>query len=83
VYCRREDAPTVHKIVVRDGFAAISKEENNTSGNPSRRRDGLAVRFWCEQCGSVSELTIAQIKGASFVGWRILRRGNEHINECA
>ena len=45
------------------------------SGNPSSRRDGLAVRFWCEGCGGqaeddVIELTIAQHKGSTEIGWR-------------
>jgi hypothetical protein len=45
------------------------------SGNPSSRRSGMAIRFECEQCGGGTEedrieLTIAQHKGATEIGWR-------------
>lgn len=39
-------------------------------GNPSSRRGGVAVRFYCECCPAVSELCLAQHKGATFVYWR-------------
>jgi putative DNA primase/helicase len=46
VFCRQEDAETVTKTVVADnGMAAISRVQNSNSGNPSRRRDGIAIRF--------------------------------------
>ena len=38
--------------------------------NPSKRRDGIAVEFECENCGSSAELTIAKNGGVSLVGWR-------------
>lgn len=43
--------------------------------NPSARRSGLAIQFECEQCGGGTdddkiELTIAQHKGSSQIGWR-------------
>jgi len=31
--------------------------------NPSRRRDGLIIRFYCEACPVISELTVVQHKG--------------------
>jgi hypothetical protein len=73
VYDRREDAPRLTKTEVRDRTANITAIDNKDSGNPSERRDGVAVRFWCEHCDTISELTIAQHKGASLLGWRILR----------
>lgn len=52
-----------------------------TSGerNPSSRRDGLVISFTCEQCsrddpGDVIELTIAQHKGSTEIGWRFSPR---------
>jgi hypothetical protein len=44
------------------------------AGNPSARRNGVAIRFWCEQCSDISELTIAQHKGTSLVQWRRVAR---------
>lgn len=35
--------------------------------NPSSRRDGIAILFWCEGCHVVFEMTIAQHKGNTHV----------------
>jgi hypothetical protein len=37
--------------------------------NPSSRRGGIAIRFWCEGCPFISELTLAQHKGSTEVEW--------------
>jgi hypothetical protein len=74
VYSRGEDDPKVTKTVVRDHVAEISTVDNDTSGNPSDRRDGVAIRFWCELCHTISELTFAQHKGVTLVGWREVGR---------
>jgi hypothetical protein len=39
-------------------------------GNPSARRNGIAIAFECEHCDARLELTIAQHKGATLVEWR-------------
>ena len=36
-------------------------------GNPSSRRSGVALHFWCEGCGDYFMLTIAQHKGNTLV----------------
>lgn len=36
-------------------------------GNPSSRRQGVTIRFWCEQCSQRSVLTIAQHKGSTLI----------------
>lgn len=59
-----EDSNEVTKIKIADGRAKISLDPR---GNPSARRDGLAVHFVCESCGWPSRLTIAQHKGQSFM----------------
>lgn len=41
--------------------------DSDISKNPSRRRDGLTVRFYCEACDTISVLSIAQHKGATLV----------------
>ena len=38
--------------------------------NPSRRRDGVAIGFYCEMCPARLELTIAQHKGQTLLEWR-------------
>jgi hypothetical protein len=54
-----------------DGCAAKCKIlPSAVSDNPSRRRDGIAIGFRCEDCGTHAELTMAQHKGQSRIGWR-------------
>ncbi len=36
-------------------------------GNPSERRQGIGIGFWCEECDCRSILTIAQHKGRTLV----------------
>jgi hypothetical protein len=43
-------------------------------GNPSSRRGGIAIRFWCEHCSAVPELTLAQHKGTTLMEWRLAAR---------
>jgi len=44
--------------------------DNNMSGNPSLRRDGLSISFLCEGCQKISILDISQHKGNTFAGFR-------------
>lgn len=46
------------------GVRAISPAEN-----PSLRRSGIRLHFWCEGCGEKFALTFAQHKGETFVNW--------------
>jgi hypothetical protein len=59
-----EDAEYGVHVVVTEG-----KAEFNTSldGNPSRRRHGLKIRFWCESCKAEPVMSISQHKGNTFV----------------
>jgi hypothetical protein len=74
VYSRGEDDPKVTKTVVRGSLAEVKTVDNSGSGNPSSRRDGVAIRFWCEMCHTISELTFAQHKGNTLVEWREVGR---------
>jgi hypothetical protein len=70
VYHRREDESRLTRIGVRNGSALIERVDSDGSGNPSSRRDGLAIHFYCELCDLSSELTIAQHKGQTLLAWR-------------
>lgn len=60
----REDAPSTSLRVERGRVTEGSED------NPSPRRDGLAVTFWCEGCGSQNlVLALWQHKGESFWSW--------------
>ena len=49
---------------------AVSPAGDETGGNPSPRRNGIVIRFWCECCEAIPELTLAQHKGTTLVAWR-------------
>jgi 5-methylcytosine-specific restriction endonuclease McrA len=41
--------------------------------NPSARRHGIVIKFWCENCSNISLLCIDQHKGISQIGWRAVK----------
>jgi hypothetical protein len=69
IYERQEDAPRVLRTEVGDRGAKLEWVANDNR-NPSARRHGLYIEFYCENCGRRSELTIAQHKGETLLGWR-------------
>ena len=42
---------------------------NQLEGNPSARRGGIVILFWCELCGGNYELCFAQHKGQTLTFW--------------
>jgi hypothetical protein len=68
-YARHEDAEHVLMTTAHKYTATTEHVENDTSGNPSSRRDGIVVTFECEHCGVPSALAIAQHKGSTLVYW--------------
>lgn len=64
VFERSEDADSGVHIVVSDKKAEIDTALN---GNPSLRRQGLKVYFWCENCHKESVMSISQHKGNTYV----------------
>ncbi|MNE47840.1 hypothetical protein D3C80_1422660 [compost metagenome] len=75
VFNRGEDARTLTHIRVDGAQASVRLVSSDEVPNPSRRRWGLSIRFDCEACssgdpGDVIELTIAQHKGQTEIGWR-------------
>jgi hypothetical protein len=69
-----EDAPTTIITKVEGGTVTQSIRPSDKAGNPSSRRDGVALRFWCEMCPAIAELTIEQHKGSSYLNWRVVGR---------
>jgi hypothetical protein len=70
VYDRREDADFVTRTEVRKSSVSREAVNSENSGNPSSRRDGLAIQFSCEMCSAMPELTLQQHKGQTFLAWR-------------
>jgi hypothetical protein len=44
-------------------------EDRNISDNPSSGRNGLSIRFRCEQCSATPLLTISQHKGNTWLNF--------------
>ena len=70
---------TVFSRPIEDGPVTATRVHSNASvhvlpghwkGNPSSRRDGVAIRFYCENCDLEAQLTIAQHKGETLLAWR-------------
>lgn len=59
-----EDAKHGVHVVVTDGRAEF---DTSLEGNPSRRRHGLKIHFWCENCKAEPVLSISQHKGNTYV----------------
>jgi hypothetical protein len=69
VFDRRQDDVKLTKTVVDRGVT-VKTIRAQGSGNPSYRRHGLVIQFWCESCDRNFELTISQHKGNTFFRWR-------------
>lgn len=64
----KEDSKTgLHSSITSKSVAT----DGNLNGNPSARRHGLAIHFWCEQCLALSVLSLAQHKGQSNLDFRV------------
>ena len=50
---------------------SVGPKSNPDSRNPSARRQGLRVIFWCEGCAADLQLMISQHKGNTFVEWDV------------
>jgi hypothetical protein len=74
-----EDGDVLETVFDANGI--INKQEQHArrkSNNPSSRRDGVAIGFWCELCAKTTELTIEQHKGQTYLGWRRATYKNKH-----
>jgi hypothetical protein len=65
----KEDAEYLIKTTI-DNSISVETVRAQDSGNPSSRRDGLLIGFWCEGCDARPELSIEQHKGQTFFRWR-------------
>lgn len=61
-----EDSKIGTSTFSRAGKASFCHDMN---GNPSSRRDGISISFWCECCDVISRLDIIQHKGSTYIVW--------------
>lgn len=64
VFERDEDASVGTHATFANGAAKL---DGDISGNPSRRRGGIAIHFTCEQCPAEPVLYISQHKGCTLL----------------
>lgn len=71
IYSRlEEDSPRgLHVTVSDEAQLRVGTELRN---NPSRRRDGLRIEFWCETCSAKPKLVLLQHKGSTQIYWEAL-----------
>jgi hypothetical protein len=79
VFCRPEDAAEVTETTVSDHGCTVAKTDG--AFNPSDRRDGVTIQFWCEECPARPVLGFAQHKGASLVSWDFPEAGKLRVIE--
>ena len=66
-YARGEDDVSCFHTTIDDKLT-ITRTDNNMD-NPSMRRDGLTIEFYCESCDNKSIMRIAQHKGQTLIDW--------------
>jgi len=78
IFNRGEDKKFGEHILV-DGLDVII--DDNLKGNPSKRRQGLKVYFYCECCDYEIALNIYQHKGSTYLNTEIGNRIREEDSE--
>jgi hypothetical protein len=69
IFERAEDSPITMMTTV-DGGTTTRLVSSDSTRNPSNRRHGLVIAFACDNCSTRLELTVAEHKGVTLLGWR-------------
>ncbi len=65
---RSEDAEKGIHTIIKD--TQVDVKYDTLAGNPSSRRNGFKVMFYCEHCqGNLPAMVISQHKGQTIMGW--------------
>jgi len=64
-YMRPEDGPLTYEAAINGAVVVTGVVPSSESNNPSGRRGGIIIGFWCEDCddGKRLELLLIQHKG--------------------
>lgn len=68
IHDRNEDEPTVSTVV-------RGKPSEDMPKNPSARRSGITIEYWCEMCHSHCVFGIAQHKGNTLFSNEVIENG--------
>lgn len=63
-----EDADTGRTVSIQRD---VTVADGEMDGNPSGRRNGLKINFWCEHCIHTVTLKLAQHQGATLLEWDV------------
>jgi hypothetical protein len=64
-----DDKKGMHTIVTHE---QVDVKYDSLDDNPSSRRNGLKIKFFCEQCQKkLPTLVLSQHKGQTMMGWDI------------
>lgn len=69
LFNRSEDDPEVTMIAAKGNNVSLKRIPNTIVNNPSLRRHGMRINFYCEQCDDNYDLCIAQHKGTTYLHW--------------
>jgi len=75
--CGEDEEEGTHVVVEGDDV----KIDKSLLGNPSPRRHGLKISFWCEKCNNTNVFILRQHKGNSFVGWITPKEEQEWLKD--
>jgi hypothetical protein len=71
VFDRIEDDTVTMLTEVERGEVEQHDVASTRTRNPSGRRHGVTITFWCENCTNLYDLTLAQHKGGTVVTWKL------------
>jgi len=74
-----EDSDIGNHIIVGD---QTTVSDSNMKGNPSTRRDGIAVRMWCEHCDSETTMEVSQHKGSTYLALSSKKLTGNRLTDC-
>ena len=72
-YLRPQEDSAAGTVIVTTPGGSYTTQGASMADNPSSRRSGLTIEFFCELCGKLSMLSLAQHKGRTEVKWTALR----------
>jgi len=64
VFDREDDGKDGLRVGISGGKVSVDMD---LDGNPSRRRNGLCISFWCENCDVKPVMEIVQHKGNTLI----------------
>ncbi len=77
VFDRSEDAEICRQTTVASSETLI--QNTRSRGNLRSRRDGLSIRFWCEECEARSVVDIAQRMATTFLAHDCIEPNNSGV----